>query len=292
MRTRRPGTPDEPLQEFDSIEQFASTDRFSDGRFSVRYNSHPIDFLFRNSDSDTIVVSFHGAAVKKVTLPWHTGKNVMDGVQAKWLAVSDPSLLFSQDLGLSWFAGSKHHPHLQASIASIVDALCLKTGARNLIFLGGSGGGFAALEMSRRFPGSLAIPMNPQTSITRYYKRFVNEYLDVAWSASSFEEQGPNSVTHDLVDSYESRPTNTIAYVQNSRDDFHVERHQRPFFRSLHGYPHLWVKTGAWGDPSKTGHVIPPKEEVNVMLQQAAAAGGLWGNVLPAMGFRGISAKK
>lgn len=291
MRTRRPGTDKQPLQDFDSIEQLASSDSLVTGRIGITYAEHPVDFYLRDNASDTLVVSFHGAALKTVSLPWHAGNNVMSGVPSKWLAVSDPSLLFDEDLNLAWFAGSKYQSNLQSFIAEAIDEIVQKVGARHLIFFGSSGGGFAALEMSRRFPGSLVIPMNPQTSIGKYFEVAVNRYLDKAWSVENLSSTNLNSTSHDLVEAYSGDHSNTIAYVQNTRDAFHIKNHQKPFFGKIKGSPRLWVKTGSWGDPKKTGHVIPPKEEVNRILTQFATSGGEWDSVMQALEFQQVNEK-
>lgn len=291
MRTRRPGTEKEPVQEFESIAQLTASASLADGRLAVAHSPYPVDFHFRDSASNTIVVSFHGAALKTVSLPWHAGRSVMSTVPSKWLAISDPSLLIDEDLKLAWFAGSKHQPRLQSFVAEAISEIMRKVGAEHAIFFGSSGGGFAALEMSRRFPGSLAIPMNPQTSIGKYFEPSVNRYLEKAWSVGSLGDSLLEFCCHDLVRAYDLNHQNTIAYVQNTRDAFHIKNHQRPFFDRISDSSKLWVRTDSWGDPKKTGHVIPPKDEVSNMLALFAESNGEWDRAMQTLGFR-LASKK
>ncbi|MGP5015380.1 hypothetical protein ACTXJX_16415 [Glutamicibacter ardleyensis] len=261
-------------------------DAVPDGWFTVDFNGYPVDFQFRNHHSSTLVVTFHGAAQKNIELPWFTGRNITDGVPAKWLALSDASLQFESALKLSWFAGSKYQPLLQSFNVGIIATVRAVCDVEHVIFLGASGGGFAALETSLRFPDSLAMPMNPQTSIRHYYENFVSRYVDLAWSASSIDDPVFSSVICDLVTEYSAGNPNTIAYIQNVRDKFHISKHQRPFVEKLSNPDSLWSLEGSWGDPNKSGHVIPPIEDVRRILHLAAASEGDWASALSESGFR------
>ena len=285
MRIRRSATTSEPHVTFASIQEFTEARTAVEGWFSVTHRNRPVDFQFRDSPSDTLVVVFHGAAQRTVSLPWFTGRGVLDGVPAKWLAVSDASLLISDRLNLSWFAGSHEQPDLQDVTALVIDAVKLKSGAKHLIFFGSSGGAFAALETSRRFPDSLVIAMNPQTSIGKYLQKAVARYLEVAWSTESIADPALDGVTHDLTTVYERDHLNTVAYIQNTRDGFHIQNHQRPFLKEVSGSDKLWRLEGAWGDPAKSGHVIPPKDTVSSIVRSAVASDGNWGQALSDAGF-------
>lgn len=280
MVTSRPSRVDNPTYSYATAEQLSGVGTLSEGRHNVQYGSHSIDFLFRNHVADTLVITFHGAALRTVQLPWFTGNGILDGARTKWVAFSDPSLQLNEDLAISWYAGSQGQPDLQIFLAKVLEIVIEKTGTRNVIFIGGSGGGFAALEMSRRFAGSLVIPMNPQTSISRYYERFVKDYLSLAWDTESLTDRSLRSVTHDLVDSYDPSHLNTIAYIQNSRDKFHITQHQIPFFNAMSDSNKLWLLKDSWGNVKNSGHVIPPKDEVKSLLSKACEAEGNWEDLL------------
>ena len=286
MGPKRPTTIAGPARQFESISELSGLKVVPDGWFALDFNGHPVDFQFRNHHSSTLVVTFHGAAQKNVDLPWFTGRNITDGAPAKWLALSDASLQFESALKLSWFAGSKYQPLLQSFNARVIETVRTISNAEHVIFIGASGGGFAALEASFRFPDSLAIPMNPQTSIRQYYENFVAQYVELAWSAASVDDPAFSPVAHDLVSTYSAGHSNTIAYIQNTRDMFHISRRQRPFFENLSNSDYLWTMEGSWGNPSKSGHVIPPIDEVRRILRLATASEGDWASALSEGGFQ------
>lgn len=289
MRLRRPDSAEDPLVEYPSFEEFEKTKNPPNGRFSIEFKNLPVDFLYENRGYATTVVIFHGAILTTVDLPFHTAAGVMSGVKANRLTVSDPTLLLGNDLKLGWFAGSTQQVGLQRFIETVIRKINELASVNHVVFFGASGGGFSALEMSARFVGSLAVPMNPQTSITKYHQPSVALYVDVAWGSIPPFTEGNDLLTHDLVDSYPNNPVNTVAYIQNSRDRVHIRDHQRPFFAKVGQSPNVWQLMGAWGEPKQTGHTTPPKEISANILAKAAESNGDWQTGLVASGFHRVA---
>lgn len=240
MRERRPATRSNPVHEFLSLDHFLSAATLPTGRFVVPHEGVPVDFYYEPVEgARTTVVFFHGATLGSVDLPWHPGRRVMEGIRANRLTVSDPTLALddSYTLTLSWYVGSSTQPQLQYFLERVFRRVLEVTGIEQVIFTGGSGGGFAALEMSRRFPGSIAMVMNPQSSVGRYNPGAVNRYLKLGWGgAKSLEDISPYA-THDLVDAYQPVMHHTVAYVQNTRDTHHIKNHQIPFLEKVGKVP-------------------------------------------------------
>lgn len=273
------------MTEFLSIEEFDSLAEMPSGRFAIPYKGIPVDFLYDNRGYDTTVICFHGAVDIKVNLPWHTAEGVMKEVSANRLAISDSTLLISEGLKLAWFGGSSQQIGLQGFIEQVIRVVNEKTGVHHLVFFGGSGGGFSALEMSERFPGSLAIPMNPQTSISKYVASHVMRYVEGAWDGDMPFTQDQDLLRHDLSALYSEKPLNTIGYVQNTRDDFHIAEHQKPFLEKVGNSGKVWKLMDAWGDPTRSGHVTPPKATTAKFLATIVASDGDWEHGLTEAGF-------
>lgn len=268
-----------------------ATGEVPQGRFVVPDRGVPVDFLYEPvANAKTTVIFFHGAVLGTISLPWHPGERIVENVRANRLAISDPSLALddSHRLTLGWHAGSSQQPALQRFIELVVRRISEVTGIQNLVFIGGSGGGFAALETSRRFGGSVVVAMNPQTSIGRYNPEAIDRYVDLSWGVDSLQDISPFA-THDLVQAYPSHPTNTVAYVQNTRDKNHVEFHQIPFFEKVGESRDVLMLMDSWGDPEGSGHVIPPRNTVRDIVRYLVASNGEWRKALVGLGFNHLT---
>src|SRR5699024_7905676 len=141
----------------------------------------------------------HGSTKKDVDLPMFAANTIMKGIPANRLAISDPSITWddTRELILSWYIGSAQQPRLQFFLESTIRRIKELTGTPRLIFFGSSGGGFASLEMSRRFPGSVVFSMNPQTNLEKYHWPLRDRYLNLCWDGMSDLGELPAFVTHD-----------------------------------------------------------------------------------------------
>lgn len=269
-----------------NLSDFESKESFEDGNHVIWNGDIPIDFSIDSQEhATTTIVCFHGAVQKTVQLPWTVGAGVVGPTGANRISFSDPSLLLADDLILGWFLGSRKLPKYQEILVSVVQSIIQRSGTSHTIFFGGSAGGFAALNLSAKFPGSLSIAMNPQTSLDKYYQRLVSEYLKAAWPSLNTIAQLPKNIQHNLIRTYSSETANTIAYVQNTRDEFHVQNHQLPFLEGSSSELDLWTLEDSWGDPSGKGHVPPPKELIGTILKEATSSSGQWANSLSQLGF-------
>ena len=157
-------------------------------------------------------------------------------------------------------------------------------GVSHVIFFGSSGGGFAALQASLHFPESLAVAINPQTSIGKYLPKAVERYLRINWPGHRSLEGLP--VEHDLTEAYSSGHSNTVAYLQNKRDIFHIDDHQRPFYQALKSRDDIYELTGGWGKDLSKGHVPPPGSLISRILRTTTTgASGDWSTALSSMEF-------
>lgn len=275
------------VAKYSDVDEFLNSGSVPDGLITIANGTQPMDVLNINAGSDTTIVCFHGAAEREIRLPWHIAQGVTSSTGMNRIFLSDPTLYKSKELGLSWYAGSLETPRLQEILAGIVAKIVESTGGTNLIFFGSSGGGFASLEMSRRFPGSLALTMNPQTSLGKYFPTAIGRYLEYGWNGEvEHLDDLPDTVSHDLTKVYEGGFSNHVAMIQNARDWYHIGNHQIPFLNVVGLSPSVHMLMDRWGPDTGDGHTPAPKEVLIPILESLASCSGTWAQVLPLYGFQ------
>lgn len=275
---------DQPRTQFADVHTFLSARTIPPGVLTIDYNGAPLDILNQPSKSKTTVVVFHTALSENMkTLPVFTGAGVMAGLDANVVSVSDPTLELDDSLKLAWFAGNERQP-LQRDLPGILERILESHGAEHVIFFGASGGGFAALYYSACFPGSLALPLNPQTIIKNFPETAVLPYTKAAFGASTLNDARvvlADRVTGDLRHVYRGGRGNSVAYVQNSMDTHHLYRHMSHFLNAIPQSNQMYALVKNWG----LGHVPPPKDFVGELLSSVVRCDGRWEACLGEYGF-------
>lgn len=255
-----------PLIHHQSVESILQMDLES-GVHVIDYGGDTLDLMLEKAPSKNLLVIFHAAAGLSHTTPIFTGRRIAQSTDASTLFVSDPSL----DLGvrIGWFAGDENRP-LQIDLPRVIQRVASSTGAERIIFFGPSAGGFASLYYSHFFPNSLSIAVNPQTAISRYYRHLAKAYYSAAWP----HEERRLELVDDIVPLYENEFTNYVIYLQNSRDDFHLKHHLRPWEEatSRSRGSRWFLLSDNWGD----GHTPPPAFFLESVLQFATTYEGGW----------------
>jgi hypothetical protein len=265
------------VHEFDGVEALEAAATVDRGVVSIREGGSFIDLLFDPAGSDTTVVTFHAALSKEMVLPLFAGGQVFQDGPTNRILVSDSGLYADATLNLAWFAGTAEL-RLQALLPRVLRRLVEVAGGSRLLFFGPSGGGFAALYYSRLFPGSLAVPVNPQTILMNFYEAHRRIYAKGAFGAETqVEVDGVfrDAICSDLLEHYAGQVPNHILYVQNETDEFHIDGHMRPFLDSL-PEGSVRVLTGNWGD----GHVATPPDQLRALARNITSRPGSWGEVI------------
>lgn len=230
-----------------------------------------------NPTSNIGVVFFQGAVdrEKAPLLPNFTGVSFLRNFTFSKVYFSDPALYLDKKLRLAWYSGTADCD-IRSIIRMIVDGLVKRFGWEKVIFVGGSGGGFAALHFSALFADSLAVVWNPQTNILDYSPSHVEDYASICHNSTV--EGLKNSVALNLLDQYKFGHSNYVLYLQNSTD-WHVRAHLRPFLRALRlvdfaddcamalSERFFLVKSREWGE----GHIPPPPEYLAEQIAKATS---------------------
>lgn len=204
-----------------------------------------LDALLINKESDTLVVTFHGALDRsKFAIPRYERLKSTDEFPVSALYIADPALWRHDALQLSWFTGWKEFD-LPRVLADWAVKAAQSIGAARIVFTGSSGGGFAALQTSALVPGSLAVPFNPQTSVYGYLANgefwgAQRDYARAVWPELAPQGQPPYTDDWTITVSdrlsairrYAKPTLNHVLYVSNV-NDFHHRDHYVPFSQSV-----------------------------------------------------------
>lgn len=197
-----------------------------------------LDWYSRLGPSDELLVTLQGAnrPAKNIYPSFPRVLSMQDKGPAH-MAFADPTLIVdkSREMLLSWFLGGQSWDPVPLILRVVRKALG-KTKAKHVAFIGGSGGGFAALRASAMLPGSMAFVQEPQTDLRRYSPVPVRKYFRAAWAGwdqAKLMEALPERF--DMVRHYAAtRPPNFVYYAQSQDDRIHVRNHYTPF-AAAHG---------------------------------------------------------
>ena len=197
-----------------------------------------LDWYSRLRRSNELLVTFQGAnRPSKNIYPLFPRVNSMRDKGPAHIAFADPSLMLdkSRQLLLSWHLGGEGWDPLPL-VLRVIRKAAGKTGAKHIAFIGGSGGGFAALRASAMTPGSLAFVQEPQTDLRNYNPKSVEKYFQAGWPGwDHLQLMDALPERFDMVRHYrQARPTNFVYYTQSEDDTAHVSRHFAPF-GAIHG---------------------------------------------------------
>lgn len=238
---------------------------------SLVLNELPIDILsqdFSDDDCEYILVGFAGAVTnrKSKRAPVFNFGGIAKAAKLPILSIADPSLGIDSDLSLAWYAGNEYYPDLPSVLAKILDEVIGKTG-KILILCGGSGGGFAALNIQNlmhRADNTITLVWNPQTNITRYSDLFERKYLAYGFPNKNndcnflaCERHKVESYFHNnLLYKVKRRKDLKSVIMVNGYDHNHLRKQIRPFLSqekvlNTHGgdfyYENCLLHVGCWG---------------------------------------------
>lgn len=182
-----------------------------------------LDFFAHLKRSDELIVTFPGAARPgKNIYPLFARVATFRALKSPaFMSFADPTVLMDPDreLLLSWFLGSPELDPAPLMLRAIRRAQG-KTGAKHVVFVGGSGGGFPALRMSSLVPGSMAYLHEGTTSISRTLPAVSERYFSKLWPGWD-QEQLIRAFPQrfDMVRHYRQYPIDNFVYFAQSEDD-------------------------------------------------------------------------
>lgn len=218
--------------------------------------------------SDVLLVSFHGAVTRKAgpLAPVYGYRSFLLQRSESFLCVCDPTLELDDVVTLGWYIGTEDRD-VHSEVAELVQREAQRMGATRLVFVGSSGGGFAAMAVAARVPGSAAVAFSPSLAIDRVSPAHTANFMAAAFpqrrSYDELYQAHPARVSMDAA--YRKCPDVQLFLVQNSGDMSRMTHSYMPFAQehAAHGCCTLAVEHH--GD----GHVAPPPERFHHWLDVA-----------------------
>lgn len=231
-------------------------------------------FVVRDGVSDALLVRFHGAINRTRTeLPVFQGLTSDTARPYAFLNLQDPTLDLDRSMNLSWFLGTTE-VDVHAVAADLVRAVATGLGKRRVVLLGSSGGGYAALQVGTRLPGSVVVAFNPQIVLRSYHRRAVAKAMAASFAMRP-DAVGSEQVEQRLSFVHRLQASGTRAHnvvVQNMGDAHHLREHQGPL-RRLVSAGDLADRFDFHEVDLGKGHVSAPPAMYGEYIEQALALG-------------------
>ena len=187
-------------------------------------------FMPATVPTDTLIIRFHGAIQRESrALPAFQANLAENSSYGHQLTICDPTMMTRDGFSLGWYAG---HDSLdvQGILCRFFAQLPQVLGTRRHVYLGSSGGGFAALHYSYYHAESVAVVLGPQTSIAAHTSKAVINYMNSCWPNRTLESLS-GTVNVDMCALYRNGHDNTVIYVQSAGDFLHNSCHLAPFMK-------------------------------------------------------------
>lgn len=227
------------------------------------------------TQSSTLFVIFHGAVRISVdTYPRFDRVTTMKKNGNSFVSFADPTLVIDPEITLGWYIGTEDWDP-QNVILQVIQEAATTSGASNIVFIGGSGGGFAALKYSLHFPGSLAFVFSPQTDVARYRGGSFPRLREKGFNSDSEETlKRTYPGRFEVISQYSEPVSHDIYYYQNLTDPDHIERQYLPFLRAVGIFKAMGSNSAGniqavLVPQERTGHGAPTAREFDEHLAKA-----------------------
>lgn len=275
-----------PRISLDRLDAFPDTQQLGAAQYQYVYPEGPkLDALLVNKGSDTLVVSLHGALNRqRFTLPRYERLKSLLAYPVNSLYFTDPTLHLDDQLQLGWYTGWKEQ-NVQSHIADWIIAAQKAVSASRVIISGSSGGGFGALQISAKVPGSLALVFNPSVYVRGYltngikgaheterkYVTSVHPELRHLVSTNEALEANDWSVGFgselSALETYSNPVSNRVLFCQTPTD-WHYDQHYLPFLAAAAKGENLdKIRVHEYGE--RVGHFPPSPTEFRTALEKA-----------------------
>lgn len=276
---------------WDSLEHFKNVWDRIPGIHTIQFESgqKSLDIYVNKNIEDashkSTPIFFSGAISNRTTQlgPFFSGLGITKNFELPLIAIADPTLDDDRSLKLGWYLGNATD-NFNKNLSETLDVLqqILST---ELILVGGSGGGFAALNAGLNAGVSTTtLVWNPQTDIFEYSPRFVKDYLRSQYNFSH------NTLRRDDWKKYSRARTDVanrtslvtastllrprrLVYLQNA-DDSHRTDHLLPLWTAttnrelIEGQNMLGANHGIFIAEFASGHAPPPASLIGSVLQE------------------------
>ncbi|KQT99843.1 DUF6270 domain-containing protein [Sanguibacter sp. Leaf3] len=237
-----------------------------------------VDLAVVPRDSDVLTVYLHGGVEPGPDrLPRFEWLRSLAGRPESKLYISDPTLSIDEQLKNAWYVGTEGED-LTPRLAQIVDAVQAQVGARHVVLIGSSAGGFAAARIaSARSEPSVALAFSTQRSLAHGPRAHVEGFLSTVFPGENYE--AVHARLGDRVSLEETLAQATAArfvWVQNTGDVEHMRDHFAPYALAQGLAP----ETGGTSHGRRVhltpmyygpGHPVPPLDLMHASIDAAVS---------------------
>lgn len=196
------------------------------------------------AEGDTLTVMLHTAVDRaRVHLPMFQRVRFQRELAAgPTVAFGDPTLDLARELRLGWYLGNEDIDLPQAMGVALTH-LATALGTNKIVIQGGSGGGFAALQIGAHIPGSFVVAANPQTNLKKYNARAYRAAMLATFGRKDVSES--ESMLTRIDAGRRIRALNAhmdITLIMNTGDLYHERNHAAPLRAQVADCPRVHLR--------------------------------------------------
>lgn len=232
-----------------------------------------------------VIVNQSAIDITKQKPPVYQRWKWADDFNATTIVLNDPMLFLADNLNGGWWIGSKKVDLIQTLIKEIKQ-ISIKYNIKNenIIFYGGSAGGYTSLQMAACCPNSTAIVDIPQTDLLKYsHRNQIIRAFEAGFGKDSFEKLSKDFCERLSVIERIKRNQSSfnLIYLQNDNDVHHVRSHFIPFIEYLKSIDYINYKCFIYSllHPIRGGHFPLGRFETTLIVNTVIELSKM--NILP-----------
>lgn len=189
------------LQEPHGVFDFSSFNNNVGGRFNYVQAGVEFECFLKKSTSEKLLVFLNSASSRVKEGPIFHRISWTSSLEANMLYFEDPMYLEYDDLKCSWYYGQENKSYLKL-IVEIVDDVAKKNKIKreNIVFVGSSAGGYAAIFCANDMLGAKAYAYNPQIVLNKWPG--AKKFTDITnFDLLNQDDLGRNNISYFLNNS-------------------------------------------------------------------------------------------
>lgn len=225
----------------DSLKELSEITNINTYRFEseILIKGFRFSFLcnFKPWTSKLVIVNQSAIDVSRQSPPVYQRWKWADDFNATVLILNDPMLYIGDRLNGGWMVGSKEVDLIYLFVQEVKKVLKkMRMNNNDVVFYGGSAGGFTSLQMASCLRNSTAIVDIPQTDLTRYqHITQIIRAFEAGFGVNSYKEIKDNFLERLSVIPRMKKENSefNLIFLQNINDEHHVRVHFIPLIKYI-----------------------------------------------------------
>lgn len=257
IRDQPPGSPINPAslpfprsnQGYGGLESYEPV---ADERHTVSIDINGVKYDFfsdlRSGSRKLFVFGQSAITRRNVELPVFHRWKWMSDLSGSAIALNDPTLYLDESLDAGWWIGTRDRDYVEEAV-SIVSKIATSLGlaSEDVVFYGGSAGGFSSFQMAACLPGARVVADIPQVDLRKYHLPAAIDAAVAAGLGYSTSSDVPKELLHriDVLERFvRNEHVPDFLYLQNLRDTSHINSHFEDFRSRLEWLRgiHSWAR--------------------------------------------------